>query len=150
MTVHTGHAIAVVHIWSATVVAGEFRINPSAVTKGAGLGFVFANEIVAGEKSSIYARDHGAFYMAIAAGSVAAPTGLFEDLFIEGILFLFGEAAKNAISHAGTGVMEGKTISGAYILMADAACIDIVGWSFYKARVSLFLAGRISIAFVAE
>jgi hypothetical protein len=90
----------------AAVFAGIFRVHPPAMAEGAGPALVLADEFVSFEKPDINAPDDGALYVAVPAGCMTAPAGLFEYFSVEGFRFVRGKPGRYA-PHASGRIVEG-------------------------------------------
>jgi len=84
MAVHAQHTLLVMHIRCAAVFTGIFGIDTAAVTEGAGFPLVFFHKFMLRDESDADPAHGRGLDMAIAAGRVTAPAGLFKYFFIKG------------------------------------------------------------------
>jgi len=87
--------------------------------------------------------------MASSAGGVATPTGLFEDLLIEGFEFHLGKSCHNALALADRCVMKRFPIGGGDFSVALTTGLEIVRWPFHHALVGQVFRFTAFVALVA-
>ena len=139
VTIHAHHALLVMDVGIAAILAGKFRINPAAVTQGACFALIFFNKRVPLDEAKINAADNRTFYMAIAAGSVAVVAGLFKNLRIEGFQFCLGKSCLQAFPLAVGCKVERLIIGAGNRLMTLPAYFQIIGRTFDKPVMGAFL-----------
>src|SRR3989339_966691 len=87
MAVHALHPFLVMDVRRPPIFAGILGINSPSVTEGAGLPFIPFYEPMSFQQPGADAADHRPFHMTVAAGGMAAPAGLFEDLLVKEFTF---------------------------------------------------------------
>jgi hypothetical protein len=149
MAVEAGHPLLIMDVGRSAEVSREFGIDPSPVTRGAGLAVIFRDEFVALEEPRADARYPWRPDVAVTAGGVAAPAGLLEDLLVEYLALIGGEPARHAMPESGGGEVEGVLIRARDLIMTFATDRKVCGRSLDEAGVCLLPGSGILIAAVA-
>ena len=84
VAINTHHPFLVVDIRSSSEFTGKFRINTSAVTRGAGFAFIFLDKLMAGNQAGGNSGNGRRLDMTITAGGMATPAGLIKYFGVEG------------------------------------------------------------------
>jgi hypothetical protein len=100
VTIHAHQSFFIMDIGTAAILAGKFRVYSPAMAECARLSFVFFHETVPLDETDINPADLRGLYMAITAGSVTGPAGLFKNLSVKSYRFGLGKSLRNAISLA--------------------------------------------------
>lgn len=137
-------------IRTSPVFACKLGINPSAVTEGAGLAFISFNEFVPLDEADADAADGRSLYVAAAAGGVATPAGLFENLRIELFELVGREPLHDAMALAYRRIVEGFFIVIGSLFVTHAAGLQVVRRSLDESFMGRFTIRRGVVTLVAE
>jgi hypothetical protein len=135
VAIHTHHAFLIMNIGRSPVFTGKFRINTSAVTRGAGSAFILLDEFMALQKAGGNAGNRRRFDMTVAAGRMTAPAGLIKDLSIKGFEFFRRESMLDSFTLTKACIMKRLSIVIRDLSMTYGAGFKIIGWPGNKSRV---------------
>lgn len=127
VTIDAGHSFLIMHIRIAAILSSELGVYAPAVAERTGLGLVLADKFVAGNQSEIDTGNDRAFYVAVAAGCMAGPAGLFKYFLIINRGFRIGESGPDTGFHSGCRIMQCEGVGFCRLLVTGPARCRIIG-----------------------
>ncbi|HPC33045.1 MAG TPA: hypothetical protein P5172_07950 [Syntrophales bacterium] len=141
VAIDTHLSLLVMDIRTPPVFPRVFGINPAAVAEGAGLAFIFPDELVSFDESDPDAAYRRGLDMTTAAGGVAAPAGLLEHLVVEAFQFFRAKPLHDAVALPVGSIMKRFRVFIGYFSMAACTECDVVRRPLDKPLMGL-LSGR--------
>jgi len=150
MAVHTGHSYIEMHILYDTVLAGEFRIDPTTMTKTAGFFLFASDKPMPFQQSGAYLIKARPFDMAIAASGMAVSAGLLENRSIKCFDFPAGKSPDDPLAKTRRGIMKRRFVRCRDIFVAATAAVRVIRRATDQTDVRRLPCGSIFVALVTK
>lgn len=150
MAIDAHFPFLIMDIRLAPIFARVFRIDPAAMTEGAGLAFISLNKSVPLDEADADPANGRSLHMAVAAGCVATPAGLLEHHCIEQFQLISRKPLHDALALADRRIVKGLLIIISNRFMTHTAGLQTIRRSLNESLVGSLLIHYCCVTLMAE